>query len=82
MYVLMLIIPDVIAVFVGRHHRGDQRVGPGVLVDIRRVHLLREFRFFVIFVLRVDTNRRRARFRRFALNKTQFFSEHLHLIKA
>lgn len=69
----MRIIPDVIAVFVGRHHRGDQRVGSGVFVDIRGVQLLREFRFFVIFVLRVDTNRGRARLWRFALNKTQFF---------
>lgn len=56
--------PHVVAVLVRSHHGGDQGVWPGVLVDVRRVNLLGEFRLLVVFILRVYPHRRRAGFRR------------------
>lgn len=58
--------PHVVAVLVGGDHGGDQGVRSGVLVDVRRINLLRELRLFVVFIFRVYPHRRRASFRRFA----------------
>lgn len=57
---------DVVAVLVGSHDRRHQRVGPGVLVHVGRVHALREFRLLVVLVLGVDADGGRAGFGRFA----------------
>lgn len=55
---------DVVSVFVAGDDGGDERVRPGVLVHVGRVHVLRELGRLVVLVLRVDAHGRRARQRR------------------
>lgn len=47
---------DVVAVLVGRHYGGHQRVGSGVLVHVGRVDALRELGLLVVLVLGVDAH--------------------------
>jgi len=62
----------VVAILIGRYHRGDQSIRTGILVDVRRINLLRELGFFIVSILRVYPYRRRASLRRLACKAKLF----------
>jgi len=61
-------VPDVVAVLVGSHHSGHQRIGTGVFVNVGRVHLLRKLWLLVVFVFRINPYGGRASLRGFSCN--------------
>lgn len=59
----------VVAILVGSDNGRHQSIRTGVLVNVRSVDLLREFRLLVVLVFRVDSHRRGAALGRIAWSK-------------